>query len=90
MYYFNVIVNVSPSPEPQRHDARHRHEEDEACGREKPAGIAEIHFLAGDGLFPDEPVPCPDGLPTESLCRYQVAHISILELLIYTDNAFCL
>ena len=23
---------------------RRRHEEDEACGREKPAGIAEIHF----------------------------------------------
>ena len=45
------------SPEPQRHDARRRHEEDEACGREKPAGIAEIHFLAGDGLFPDEPAP---------------------------------
>ena len=45
MYYFDVIVNVSPSPEPQRHDARRRHEEDEACGREKPAGIAEIHFL---------------------------------------------
>ena len=59
MYYFDVIVNVSPSPEPQRHDARRRHEEDEACGREKPrrrheedeacgrekpAGIAEIHF----------------------------------------------
>lgn len=33
-----------PSPEPQRHDARRRHEEDEACGREKPAGITEIHF----------------------------------------------
>ena len=32
------------TPEPQRHDARRRHEEDEACGREKPAGIAEIHF----------------------------------------------
>ena len=67
MYYFDVIVNVSPSPEPQRHDARRRHEEDEACGREKPAGIAEIHSLAGDGLFPDEPAPCPDGLPAESL-----------------------
>ena len=40
----------TPSPEPQRHDARRRHEEDEACGREKPAGIAEIHSLAGDGL----------------------------------------
>ena len=39
----------------------------EACGREKPAGIAEIHSLAGDGLFPDEPAPCPDELPAESL-----------------------
>ena len=59
----NILINA-PSPEPQRQDARHRHEEDEACGREKPAGIAEIHFLAGDGLFPDEPAPCPDGLTT--------------------------
>ena len=55
MYYFDVIVNVSPSPEPQRHDARRRHEEDEACGREKPAGIADIHFLAGDGLPAESP-----------------------------------
>ena len=39
----NVLINA-PSPEPQRHDARRRHKEDEACGREKPAGIAEIHF----------------------------------------------
>ena len=31
-------------PLPNRSGARHRHEEDEACGREKPAGIAEIHF----------------------------------------------
>ena len=38
---YNVLINA-PSPEPQRHDARRRHEEDEACGREKPAGIAEI------------------------------------------------
>ena len=44
----NILINA-PSPEPQRHDVRRRHEEDEACGREKPAGIAEIHFLAGDG-----------------------------------------
>ena len=41
----NAFICISsPSPEPQRHDARRRHEEDEACGREKPAGIAEIHF----------------------------------------------
>ena len=42
---YNVLINA-PSPEPQRHDARRRHEEDEACGREKPAGIAEIHLNA--------------------------------------------
>ena len=50
---YNILINA-PTPEPQRHvarhrheedeAARHRHEEDEACGREKPAGIAEIHF----------------------------------------------
>ena len=40
---YNILINA-PTPEPQRHVARHRHEEDEACGREKPAGIAEIHF----------------------------------------------
>ena len=36
-----------------------------AMKKMKPAGIAEIHSLAGDGLFPDEPAPSPDGLPTD-------------------------
>ena len=30
---YNILINAPT-----------RHEEDEACGREKPAGIAEIHF----------------------------------------------